>query len=30
MFVSYRWLQEYVDIKDVTAQELEQNHEKWY
>ncbi|PUW00787.1 phenylalanine--tRNA ligase subunit beta, partial [Cronobacter sakazakii] len=22
MFVSYRWLQEYVDIKDVTAQEL--------
>ena len=22
MFVSCRWLQEYVDIKDVTAQEL--------
>src|SRR6476620_304240 len=22
MFVSYSWLQEYVDIKDVTAQEL--------
>lgn len=31
MFVSYRWLQEYVDIKDVTAQELaDKNHEKWY
>lgn len=30
MFVSYRWLQEYVDIKDVTAQELADKITKWY